>query len=396
MRIVFTGGGSGGHIFPLIAVVREIKELYLQKKLVESKNVFGEQIPEDKQIKEELGLYYIGPRDDFSLILLSQEGVKTSEILAGKLRRYLDWQSLLENCVDIVFKTPAGIIQSFFKLFFLAPDLIFSKGGYGSFPVVLAGWFLRIPIFIHESDIDPGLTNSLLARFAKKIFVSFEKTERFPPRKMILMGNPLRKEILTGTLEEAAELFRLTGEKPVILILGGSQGAQRVNDLILAILPNLLGQFELLHQTGEKNFAKVRAEAEVTIPKGLEKYYHPFPFFREEEIKQAYAAANLVIARAGAGLIFEIAAVGKPSILIPLPEAAQGHQVKNAYAFAAKGAAVVLEEENMTPNFFWEKLNYLFTRPMELEKMRQATALLARPTAARQVAEYLFNYLEEW
>ena len=396
MKIVLTGGGTGGHVFPLIAVVREIKSLYLQKRLQESRDVFGE-LKEKRHLKvEELNLYYLGPRDEFSLILLAQEGVRTKEISAGKIRRYLTAKTLLENGVDIFFRVPLGIIQSFFNLFFFAPDLIFSKGGYGSFPVVLAGWLLRIPIFLHESDVDPGLSNQILSRFTKKIFVSFPKTERFPLSKMILVGNPIRKEILTGDPKEAQELFKLVGAKPVLLIMGGSQGARRINDLILAILPNLLGDFEVLHQIGEKNFLKVKAEAEVTVANETEKFYHPFAFFREEEVKQAYAAANLIIGRAGAGVIFEIAAVGKPSILIPLPEAAQGHQLKNAYAFAAVGAAIVLEESNLTPNFFLDKLKYLFSRPQDLEKMSQAAAKFAKPEAAKEIARYLFSFLKAW
>ena len=393
MKIILTGGGSGGHIFPLIAVVREIKSLYLQKRLEENLNVFGE-VGSKKQYQKKLEFYYLGPQDDFGLILLGQEGVETREILAGKLRRYFDWQSFLQNIVDIFLKTPLGIIQSFLMLFFLAPDVIFSKGGYGSFPVVLAGWLLGIPIFLHESDVDPGFANQLLARFAKKVLVSFPKTERFPPSKMILTGNPIRKEILQGDLTEAKELFKITQEKPIILVIGGSQGAQRINDLILAILPELLKEFEVFHQAGERNFSRLKAEANITIPKGMEKYYHVFPFFKEQELKHILSAVNLVVSRAGAGLIFEIAAVGKPSILIPYPEAAQGHQLKNAYAYGNRGAAVVMEEANLTPNFFLEKLKTIFSRPLELEKMVKAAAVFARPEAARNIAQIIFNFLK--
>jgi len=392
MKIVLTGGGSGGHIFPLIAIVREFRSLYLQMRFEQSLNVFGEKIPPDQMPKEHLEIYYLGPRDDFSLILLNQEGVKTKEILAGKLRRYFSFKSLLENIFDIFIKTPIGIIQSFFRLFFLAPDLIFSKGGHGSFPVVVAGWLLGVPIFLHESDVDPGLVNWLLAKFAKKIFVSFPKTEKFPPSKMILVGNPIRTEILQGSIEEAKQNFKVVGDRPVILVLGGSQGAQRINDLILAILPNLVAEFEVFHQAGENNFLKVVAEAKVTIPDNQEIYYHPFPFFQELEYKQVLALADLVVGRAGAGTIFELAAAGKPSILIPLPEAAQGHQLKNAYAFAKTGATVVIEEANLTPNFFLEKLKFLFSLPLEREKMAKAALAFAKPGAAKAIALSLSNF----
>jgi len=393
MKIIFTGGGTGGHIFPLIAVVREIKSLYIQSRIKGDLNVFAE-AKKSRNSKDSLGLYYIGPRDEFSLILLSQEGVKTREISAGKIRRYFDWKSLLENIVDVFFKMPFGVLQSFFYLFFIAPDLIFSKGGYGSFPVVIAAWMLSIPVFLHESDADAGLSNLLLSKFAKKILVSFPKTERLSPAKVILVGNPIRKEVLQGTLNEAKKVFQLTGEKPIIMILGGSQGAQPINDMILAILPNLLESYEILHQIGEKNFAKYMLEANVTIPKGLERYYHPTAFFREQELKHALIASDLIVARAGSGTIFEIAAVGKPSIIIPLPDSAQGHQLKNAYAYAANGSAIVLEEGNTTPNFFLEKLKYTFSHPNDLERMKQAALDFARPEASKTIAKIIFDSLK--
>lgn len=393
MKIVFTGGGTGGHIFPLIAVVREIKSLYLQIRLEDNLNVFAEANKDDNP-GESLNFYYLGPKDEFSLILLSQEGVAAREISAGKIRRYIDWQSLLKNIIDIFFRMPLGILQSFFYLFFIAPDLIFSKGGYGSFPVVIAGWLLRIPIFLHESDADAGLSNLLLSKFAKKILVSFPKTERLPPSKAILVGNPIRKEILQGTPDKAKEIFKLTGEKPIIVILGGSQGAQPINDMILTILPNLLQSYEILHQVGEKNFAKYLPEVDITVSGEMKKYYHPVDFFKEQELKHVLAAADLIVARAGSGTLFEIAAVGKPSIIIPLPDSAQGHQLKNAYAYAANGSAIVLEQNNTTPNFFLEKLKYLFSHPNILEKMRQATSGFSKPEAGRNIAKIIFNSLK--
>jgi UDP-N-acetylglucosamine--N-acetylmuramyl-(pentapeptide) pyrophosphoryl-undecaprenol N-acetylglucosamine transferase len=395
MKIVLAGGGTGGHIFPLVAVVREIKKLYLQKKLEESKNVFGE-ARQGPGAVDELKFYYLGPADDFGQVVISQEGVETREIFVGKIRRYWNLLAFLENFLDIFIKMPLGFWQSFFQLFFLAPDLVFSKGGYGSFPVVLAAWLLRIPIFLHESDVDPGLVNKILGKAAQKIFVSFPKTEKFPPSKIKLTGNPIRQEILGVKKQEGIAGLKISGRRPIILILGGSQGAQRLNDLILAILPNLLESFEIVHQAGEKNFRQVRDEAEVTMAGKNKEFYHVFPFFREEEYRLALAAADLVVSRASSGAIFEIAAFNKPSILIPLPNSAQGHQLKNAYAFARQGAAVVLEEANATPNFFLEKLKFLFFHPSELEKMSQAARAFAKPGAAREVAQYLFNFLRGW
>jgi UDP-N-acetylglucosamine--N-acetylmuramyl-(pentapeptide) pyrophosphoryl-undecaprenol N-acetylglucosamine transferase len=373
MKILFTGGGTGGHIFPIIAVSREIRKIYQEKNLQ---------------------FFYIGPRDEFSQILLSQEGIKVKEIMAGKIRRYLGWKSGFKNFIDLFVRIPIGIFQSFIYVFYLAPDLIFSKGGYGSIPGVIAGFLLKTPIFLHESDVAPGISNRFLSRLASAIFVSFPDTEYFKPSKMILVGNPIRREMLESPKEEAQEFFKLTGEKPIIFILGGSQGAQRINDEIFEILADLLKEFEIIHQVGQKNFKQLRAEAKVVVPKELEKYYHIFPFLKEEELKKAYSVADLIIARAGSGTIFEIAAWSKPSILIPLPEAAQNHQVKNAYAFSQNGACLVLEEPNFTSHFFLEKLKYLFSSPEDLDKMAKAAKKFARPLAANKIAQEILNYLK--
>lgn len=389
MKILFTGGGTAGHVLPIIAITREIRRIYQDK----------------------IQFFYLGPEDEFGQILLSQEGIKVKHVFSGKIRRYFDWKAFFQNLIDVLFKIPAGIFQAFFYIFFLAPDLIFSKGGFGSVPGVIAGWLLKVPIFLHESDISPGLSNRFLSKFALEIFVSFPRTEYFPPRKMILVGNPIRREILEGSKTEAQKLFKLSQRPPspaeqdeardeakpqrppVILILGGSQGAQRINDKFLEILPELLKNFEIIHQSGEKNFKEVKAESKAMLPRELVIFYHLFPFLKEEELKQAYAASDLIVSRAGSGSIFEISAIGKPSILIPLPEAAQNHQVKNAYAYAEKGATIVLEEINFTPHFFLEKLKYLFSRSEELEKMRKAAQEFSRPRAAKIIAEYIVEWL---
>ncbi len=368
MKILFTGGGTGGHIFPIIAVAREIRRI--------------------KPKKKKLEFFYLGPKDEFASIFLSQEGIKVKTIFTGKIRRYLS----LQNFIDI-FKIPIGIVQAFVYIFFLAPDLIFSKGGYGSLPVVLAGWLLRVPIFLHESDATPGLANKILSRFALEIFVSFPRTEFFSPKKMILVGNPIRKEILECSQEKAKQFFNLKQDRPVILILGGSQGAQKINDIILIILPEILKQFELIHVCGEKNFKQVKAEANIVLPNELKKYYHIFPFLKQSALSCAYQAADIIVSRAGAGSIFEIAAVGKPSILIPLETSAQNHQIKNAYQYAQSGAGIVMEEANFTAHFFLKRINYLISHPDELKTMEEKAKQFSRPRAARVIAEYIVSYL---
>ncbi len=368
MKILFTGGGTGGHVYPIVAIVREIRRIYPKK---------------------DLEFYYLGPKDDFGLILLSQEDFIIKTIVSGKIRRYFS----LQNFVDILFKIPFGTIQSFFLLLAIKPDLIFSKGGSGSIAVTYSARLLRIPVFLHESDVVPGLSNQTTAKWAKKIFTSFPKTEYFDPEKIIIVGNPIRKEILDGDKETAAEIFNLTLSKPIILIIGGSQGAEAINDFILLILNNLLRDYELIHVTGTKNLKEEEAEAQVVEEKDEDIYYHPVGFLDEGKIKHAYKAADLIISRSGSGSIFEIAAIGKPSILIPLPSAAGNHQSKNAYAYAETGASMVIEQENLTPNFFMENIQLLFLHPEKLEQMRNAALDFAKPLAARAIAREILEFL---
>ena len=374
MKILFTGGGTGGHIFPIVSVARELKKYYS---------------------KEDLYLFFAGPREEIPLTDLTREGIKVKRIIAGKIRRYFTIGSLFQNLFDIFFKIPIGIIQAFFYVFFLAPDLIFSKGGYGSFSTVLAGKFLGTPVFLHESDTIPGLTNRFTAKFALEIFVSFPtlKTEYFPQERMLFVGNPIRQTLLQGNEEEARAFFKIDSQKPLILILGGSQGAQRINDVIYKVLNELLVNFEIIHQVGPKNFSEGRALAEVLINKDSEKYYHLYPFLNEQELGLAMVLSNLIISRAGSGSIFEIAAAGKPSILIPLPEAAQNHQLENTYLFAENGASLVIEEANLTPHFLLDRIKYLFSHPTQLKEMEREAKAFSKPKASDVIAGYIIEYL---
>ena len=368
MKILFTGGGTGGHVFPLVAIVREIRRIYPQKNLE---------------------FFYIGPKDEFGLILLSQEQIEIKKIFSGKIRRYFSFQ----NFIDLVFKIPIGVFQSFYYLWKIKPNLVFSKGGYGSLPVTFCANILKIPIFLHESDIVPGLANRKSSKWARKIFISFPRTEYFDLEKVVLVGNPIRKEVLEGSKEKAKELFDLTFEKPILLFLGGSQGAEKINDFVLAILNDLLKEFEIIHQCGRENFREVAAESQVVISSDLKKYYHPIAFLDELEIQHAYKAADFIISRSGAGTIFEIAALGKPSILVPLSSAAANHQAKNAYSYAETGACLVVEQENLTPNFFLRKIHYLFSHSQELEKMKEAALGFSKPMAAKTIARHVLEYL---
>jgi len=373
MKILLAGGGTGGHIVPLVALIRELRRIVPAK---------------------DLKFLYLGPKDEFAELILSNEGIRTGTVLAGKIRRYGGILPTIENILDIILKTPLGIAQAFWRIFFFSPDLVFSKGGYGALPITIGARMLGVPVFLHESDAVPGKANLVTAGFALEIFTSFPKTLGFKSSKVIHVGNFVRREMLTGSKEEASLIFNLVGDKPLLLVLGGSQGSQRMNDMILACLDDLLSDFEIIHQAGLKNADQVRKEATVVINPAMEKYYHVVSFMRETDLRHAYAAADFVLSRSGAATIFELAALGKPAILVPLPESAQNHQMQNAYRYVETGAALVLEESNLTPRFFVEKLRYLFGHKEELEKMSSAAKSFARPDAAATVAHILVEYLK--
>jgi len=361
MKIVFTGGGTGGHIYPIVAIAREIKKI-------------------DKNVS----LFYISPKTDFGLDDLRKTGVKIKTIRAGKIRNHLTLKNILQNIADIVFNIPAGIISSFFLLKNIKPDLIFSKGGFGSFPVLCANRLFKYPLYIHESDSVPGKVTKMFQKDAKRIFTSF------PGIPGTIVGAPIRKEMLDAVKQKGREIFDLTQEKPVVLILGGSQGAEKINDLVLGAIKQLLDDFELIHQCGKKNFKSTELVYKTIIEDdSLDKYYHLHDYLDEHQIKHAMAAADIIVSRAGAQTIFEIAAMGKPSILIPLPKSAQDHQAKNAYLYGQTGAANVMEPKNPTPHMLYSRLVQIFSKPETLKQMQAAALKFARPKAGEEIAHIL-------
>ncbi len=367
MKIVFTGGGTMGHIFPLVSVARELKLAFPNPNLK---------------------LNYFGPKHPKGDAFLEDEGVKIKHILAGKIRRYFD----LKNFIDF-FKTPIGILQAFCLLFFKWPDLIISTGGYGSFPVCLAGFLLRVPIILLEADVEPGLASKTIAKFSSQIFTAFPDTLYFSKQKTICLGNPIRRSLLEGSVQKAKMLFNLKGDKPVLLILGGSLGSRNINNLILEILLNLIKNFEIIHQAGEEKFGVVEMEAKAYLKDKQLLEYHCLPFLNEEQLKQGLSVADFVISRAGSGALFELASTGKPSLLIPLPNSAQNHQVKNAYKLADHGGAYVVEEENLKPNFFLQRFENIALNEETKKIMRQNALKFARPEAGFKIAKFVLEFL---
>ena len=366
MKIVLTSGDSGGHIIPLIAVARKIKEKALDTEFM-----------------------FIGPNGKLEKRLMEAEGIATKSVMTGKLRRYFS----LKNFVD-VFRIPMGIIQALWHLLWFMPDAIFSKGGCASLPVVIAGWVYRIPVLIHESDAKPGMANSLLAKFSTRVAVSYPSAESyFPAEQVVITGSPLRDDINQGDKDNAIKMFSLTESKKTIFVWGGSQGAKPINDKILEVLPELLRKYQVIHQAGENNFEEVVKRAgELGIKNGREGY-HALPFIGEE-LKDILAVTDLVISRAGSSSISEIAANGKPAIIIPLENSGNDHQRMNAYSIAKIGGCIVLEEGNLGEHMLLGKIDEIMNNEELRNKLTENIKAFYHPDAASRIAEGIIGMIK--
>ncbi len=364
MKILFTGGGTGGHFYPIVSVAEEINALAREYRLI---------APE---------LYFMAPTP-YDPAVLFDNGIIYKKNSAGKLRLYF---SIL-NFFDL-FKTGWGIITSTWDVFSIFPDVVFGKGGYASFPVLFAARLLGIPVVIHESDSVPGRVNRWAARFAKRIAVSYEEAaEFFPAEKVAYTGNPIRKELLEPLKSGAHEFLKLSNDVPTILVLGGSLGAQIINDTIVDILPDLLKEFQVIHQTGKANYSDVKNRVEAVLTGDPNKgRYKPFDYLNVLALRMAAGVADIIISRAGSA-IFEIAAWGVPAIIIPITETNGDHQRKNAYAYARSGAAVVIEESNLTSHILASEIRRLATDGKTREAMKQGAAAFVKKDSARIIAK---------
>lgn len=309
-QILFTGGGSAGHVIVNLALI----PIFQQQ---------GWKVD------------YIGSKDGIEKKLINQlEGVTYHPISTGKLRRYMS----IENFKD-PFKVMKGVFQAWRIIGKCQPSIIFSKGGFVSVPVVLAAKLRGIPTIIHESDFTPGLANKIAIRFAQKVFTTFPETEQFlPAKKVEYVGAVIREELFQGDREKGYALTGLKKDKPVLLIMGGSGGSERINQIVRAGLPELLSTFQIIHICGDGN-------EDTTIQ---QQGYVQFEYVNET-LKDIFAMTDYVLSRAGSNAIFEFLALRIPMLLIPLSlQASRGDQIDNAKSFSEKGFAYVLEEENLT------------------------------------------------
>jgi UDP-N-acetylglucosamine--N-acetylmuramyl-(pentapeptide) pyrophosphoryl-undecaprenol N-acetylglucosamine transferase len=367
LRLLLAGGGTGGHIYPLVIIKKKIQEYC-----------------EEHDIQ--LDARYFGDAGTFEKYL-NNNGVATTYITSSKMRRYF---SLL-NILDF-FKFFWGITTAILKLFWFMPDVVFSKGGPGALAVIYAARFYRIPVVIHESDAAAGMTSKASAKHAEIIEVAFEEAAgQFPSdRQVRVVGGLVRDSI---TIDESKATSRLamgmpTG-KPIILVLGGSQGAQSLNYFILENAEELLKDFAIIHQVGQNNYLQFKAEYEFMSRNhtdDLHGSYRMHPYLDDTEMATALNAADLVVCRSGSQ-IFELAALGKPAILIPLPSSANDHQRENAYAYSKSGGAIVIEEENLLPGVFISQAKKILSDETILNRMSQSARTFYKSNAAEMVAK---------
>jgi UDP-N-acetylglucosamine--N-acetylmuramyl-(pentapeptide) pyrophosphoryl-undecaprenol N-acetylglucosamine transferase len=369
MKILFTGGGSGGHFYPIIAVAEAISDVVRDRKLLEPQ------------------LYYAAP-EPYDMEMLIAQGITFVPTSAGKVRRYFSPLNIID-----FFKTGWGVIRSILRIFFLYPDVVFGTGGGASFPTLVAARLFRIPVVIYATDIEPSRVNRWAGKFAEKIAVSFEEAAHyFPKDKVAYTGNPIRKAALIPLREGAYEFLKLKRELPTILVIGGSQGAIALNEVVLAGLPQLVEKYQIIHQTGNANIVEVEGRSKIALQNSAyPERYKVYGYLNDLAMRMAAGVAALVITRAGAGSIFETAAWGLPSIMVPIPEDVSHDQTKNAFAYARTGAAIVIEQNNLTPGLLVEEVSRILGKPELVHSMSEAARKFGRPDAAKTIANALLD-----
>lgn len=318
MKIVLTGGGTAGHVTPHLSLIPK-----LQNKGYE--------------------IHYIGTKNGIEHNLIGTiPGITYHSVKSGKLRRYFSMQNFTDP-----FRVIAGAFQSLFLIQKIKPDICFSKGGFVSVPVVIGAWLCHVPIVCHESDLTPGLANRICTRFAKKVATTFPECAQAIGKKGIHTGTPLRPELFQGSREKGLALSGFDGSKPILLMTGGSLGAQSINKVLRASLPYLLPHMDILHLCGKGNLDENLTQTHGYCQKE----------FLSAEMPDALAASDFVLSRAGSNTLSELLALHKPMLLIPYPMgASRGDQIQNALSYQKQGLAQVLMQENMTAETLTEAL----------------------------------------
>ena len=353
-KIVLTGGGTAGHVTPNIAMIPKLKELGYE-------------------------IFYMGSYDGIEKKLIEDFDIPYYGIATGKFRRYFDPKNFSDP-----FRVIKGVSEAKKYLKAIKPDVVFSKGGFVSVPVVRAASSLKIPCIVHESDMTPGLANKLCIPVAKKICCNFPETlNNLPAEKAVLTGSPIREELMKGRKEAAYELCGFDTSKPVIMVIGGSQGSAAINQAVRDALPELLEDFQIVHLCGKEKIDNL-----LLTTKG----YKQFEYIKAE-LKDIFAMADIVISRAGANAINELLALKKPNLLIPLPStSSRGDQILNAKSFESQGFSIVVDEDDLTVKLLVEKVQELyFTRMTYIDAMKKSSQRDAIGTIADIIEEMAAN-----
>ena len=365
MRIVIAGGGTGGHTSAGLAVAAALE-------------------------KRGADIHWIGSRAGIEARRVPEAGLPFHPIHAGKLRRYWDWQ----NVPDLALRAPAGAAQSWRLLRRLRPALLFATGGFVSLPPALAARALAIPIVVHEQTAVPGLANRIVSRFARRIALTFPLSGNELPRdRTVLTGNPLRPELEGGSREAACRHFSFDQALPIVYVTGGAQGSHKINRTVGEMLPALLTNCQIIHQcgdsarTGDRAWLGGRARA---LAEPLRRRYALVPYVGAE-LRDVYAAADLVVGRSGAGTVNECLHLGKPAIYIPLPGTSGDEQTANARLVEAAGGGVLFPQVSLTPNRLLEAVRRLLADRSALGVMADRARSLAVPDAAQRLARLIFE-----
>jgi UDP-N-acetylglucosamine--N-acetylmuramyl-(pentapeptide) pyrophosphoryl-undecaprenol N-acetylglucosamine transferase len=363
MRIFLVGGGTGGHFYPLMGVADALYE---------------------HNPKPEL--YYMGP-DTYDEEALTVRNIRFIYCPAGKLRRYFSVQNILD-----IFRSFFGLFVAVWQLFTYYPDVVFSKGGYTSVPILIAARLLMIPVVIHESDAIPGRSNLAARGYARYIGIAYDDAATyFDAKKTALVGIPLRPEVDRIENDPFTKLG-VHNTKPLIFVTGGSLGAERLNDLVIRSLQTLLPTYQILHQTGAAHYESIRLSAKALLAdSSLARDYYIQSFLTAEMFGAALDAASVVVTRAGSTTLMAIARHGVPAIVIPIPEDVSRDQTKNAYAYARTGAATVIEQKNLTEHLLAKEIETIMQNQDKRDQMRASATTFYIPDAANKIASILIK-----
>jgi UDP-N-acetylglucosamine--N-acetylmuramyl-(pentapeptide) pyrophosphoryl-undecaprenol N-acetylglucosamine transferase len=369
IKIIVTGGGTGGHTYPALTTIRTIRERL-------------------SRAGAEPEILWVGVSHGLEAKISVQNNVPFKAITTGKLRRHINVKDQLRNVAD-AFRIPWGVVQAIATVAKAKPDVVISTGGYVCVPVGVAAWLLRRPLVMHEQTLAVGLANRILSRFATRILLSHESSiEHLPEKarsKAVVTGNPIRPEVFMGQRDRAIAGYGLDPRLPLVYVTGGAQGALQVNKMIAEVLPELLTRAQVLHQCGDYSYEMMR-ETHASLPPHLQQRYTVFPYIHDE-LPDVLAAADVVVARSGAGTVAELNALGKACVYIPLIPTQGDEQRRTARHLAEQGAARMLAAEDATPGRLRDELIALLDDPGYRHQISEAARVHGRPDAATAVAD---------